>query len=128
MFGSSFASPVVGSVLLLNIYAYTYIEVQLSVSDRPTQEREEKKKKKKECIEDYVYCPDRRSPVLFSFALFLSLSFFSFLHNSEGSHHHHHHRRRRRRSEKETYFCSIIIISYFNFLPDYLSYKKSTQT
>jgi hypothetical protein len=60
---SALSLPRQSSPLLLNIHAHTYISS--TIRKRPTDgEKEEKRKRENERIEDYVYCPDCRSPSL----------------------------------------------------------------
>jgi hypothetical protein len=81
VFGPFFASPVVASLI-----EHTRTYISSTIRKRPTDgEKEEKRKRKNERIEDYVCCPDRRSP---------SPS-LSLLYNSGGS--------RRRRSERDIF-------------------------
>lgn len=60
VFGPFFASPVVASLI-----EHTRTYISSTIRERPTDgEKEEKRKRENERIEDYVYCPDRRSPSL----------------------------------------------------------------
>jgi hypothetical protein len=96
---SALSLPRQSSPLLLNIHAHTYISS--TIRKRPTDgEKEEKRKRENERIEDYVYCPDCRSPSL-------SLSLIQLRGQSS--------------SLRKRHICSVVFISsdFFLSLPPY---------
>ncbi len=106
VFGPFFASPVVASLI-----EHTRTYISSTIRKRPTDgEKEEKRKRENERIEDYVCCPDRRSP-----SLSLSLSLIQLRGQSSSS-------------LRKRHICSVVFISsdfflsfsFFSFIVDHL--------
>ncbi len=106
VFGPFFASPVVASLI-----EHTRTYISSTIRKRPTDgEKEEKRKRKNERIEDYVCCPDHRSP-----SPSLSLSLIQLRGQSSSS-------LRKRHICSVVFICSDFFLSFpfFSFIVDHL--------